>query len=267
MSEAFALRVCALAETTSTNDEIKRALAAGEAEGLAVRARRQTGGYGRQGRTWASPEGGLYFSVLLRPEVDPATLPTLSLATGLAVRRALSCLADAQHADGILVKWPNDVVRAPAPAASPHRAAAPAKLCGISLEALGGGVCVGIGVNVMPPDETPQVGGKNLPAYLSDASTRIAALPVDAALDCAFEAIAGEFAVLYGRWQSEGFAPLREEYDACSSLTGRGIVMVDRDDAPLVAGEVARVDAFGRLIVRAADGREVPVCSGEAHIV
>ena len=37
----------------------KRALEAGEPEGLAVSARRQTGGYGRQGRTWASPEGGL----------------------------------------------------------------------------------------------------------------------------------------------------------------------------------------------------------------
>lgn len=45
---------------------MKRALEAGEPEGLALRARRQTGGYGRQGRAWASPEGGLYLSLLLR---------------------------------------------------------------------------------------------------------------------------------------------------------------------------------------------------------
>ena len=70
MSEPLAFRLRVLDEVTSTNDEVKRAREAGEPEGLAVSARRQTGGYGRQGRTWASPEGGLYLSLLLRPSVD-----------------------------------------------------------------------------------------------------------------------------------------------------------------------------------------------------
>ena len=89
MSEPLAFRLRVLDEVTSTNDEVKRALEAGEPEGLALRARRQTGGYGRQGRAWASPEGGLYLSLLLRPSVDAALLPTLSLVTALAVRRAV----------------------------------------------------------------------------------------------------------------------------------------------------------------------------------
>ena len=82
---ALRFRVESLEAVGSTNDEVKRALEAGEPEGLAVRARRQTGGYGRQGRAWASPEGGMYLSLLLRPDVLPAQLPTLSLVTGLAV--------------------------------------------------------------------------------------------------------------------------------------------------------------------------------------
>ena len=82
---ALRFRVESLEAVGSTNDEVKRALEAGEPEGLAVRARRQTGGYGRQGRAWASPEGGMYLSLLLRPDVPPAQLPTLSLVTGLAV--------------------------------------------------------------------------------------------------------------------------------------------------------------------------------------
>ena len=59
MIESLLFRVRCLEETTSTNDEIKRALETGEPEGLIVRARRQTGGYGRQGRGWVSPEGGM----------------------------------------------------------------------------------------------------------------------------------------------------------------------------------------------------------------
>ena len=103
-------RLRELAEVSSTNDVVKRALEAGEPEGLAVRACRQTGGYGRQGRTWASPEGGLYLSLLLRPRVPSAQLPTLSLVTGLAVREAVAAVADGSAAESVLIKWPNDVV-------------------------------------------------------------------------------------------------------------------------------------------------------------
>ena len=91
-------------EVTSTNDLVKRALEAGEAEGLVIRARKQTGGYGRQGRAWTSPEGGLYASFLLRPEVPQAQLPTLSLVVGLAVRRALAALADPECSSSVQVK-------------------------------------------------------------------------------------------------------------------------------------------------------------------
>ena len=103
-------RLRELAEVSSTNDVVKRALEAGEPEGLAVRACRQTGGYGRQGRTWTSPEGGLYLSLLLRPRVPSAQLPTLSLVAGLAVREAVASFLDTKDAGSILVKWPNDVV-------------------------------------------------------------------------------------------------------------------------------------------------------------
>ena len=56
----------------------------GEPEGLAIRAYRQTGGYGRQGRAWKSPRGGMYESILLRPEVEMRELPTLALVVAIA---------------------------------------------------------------------------------------------------------------------------------------------------------------------------------------
>ena len=132
------MKLTVLDEVTSTNEVVKNALREGKAEGLIVRARRQLSGYGRQGREWDSPEGGLYMSILLRPDVAGSGLATLSLVVGLSVQRALGQVAAPQFEDGIQVKWPNDVIYMPADC---QRADEYRKLCGISLEACGGGVC------------------------------------------------------------------------------------------------------------------------------
>ena len=71
----FSFRIALHEEVASTNDEVKRALEAGEPEGLVVRALLQVSGYGRQGRSWTSPEGGLYCSLLLRPQGRRANFP------------------------------------------------------------------------------------------------------------------------------------------------------------------------------------------------
>ena len=97
-------------EVTSTNDMVKRAIEKGEPEGLAVGALAQTAGYGRQGRSWQSPAGGMYVSLLLRPQVSLAQLPTLSLVAGMAVRRAVARFAAPEAAESVRIKWPNDVV-------------------------------------------------------------------------------------------------------------------------------------------------------------
>lgn len=319
-------RVVTLEETPSTNLEIKRALDAGEAEGLVVRARRQVAGYGRQGRAWASPEGGLYCSLLLRPSVDLAALPTLSLVVGIAVRRAVVSLIDVPAAQAIQIKWPNDVVLAQgasretsAQEGSPEwlaqkcryarfsaddknsdlgfseseviscaqnraqrhfcasegagctpesvdgvsRSAVLAKLCGISLEAHGGGVCVGVGVNVVPPAERPDVGGKNRAAYVNDLIDP--SLP-SVSIEDVLEAFLAAFAPLYDAWASDGFAPLVDEFNAHASLIGRSVSVVDRAGATLSMGTVERVDAWGRLLLRDETGAEIPVSSGEAHL-
>lgn len=322
-------------EVTSTNEVVKHALEEGEPEGLAVRARCQSGGYGRQGRTWASPEGGLYLSLLLRPHVPPAQLPTLSLVAGLAVREAAVALAGGALAGRILIKWPNDVVvaegdGAAAPLAQGHkiddfrhsqeaRGDAPgllgighaperafsstrsggswpegvpmseigdfapesrpepapfAKLCGISLEAHAGGVCVGIGVNVTLPaasfegssEAPPEVGGKNRPAYLADVAgwDRVGAMAAVAPLA---HAILDCLAPRYALWCEKGFAPLRKAYEACAALEGRPVRMVDRAGAAICEGTACGVDDCGRLLVMTDGGGVVPVSSGEAHVL
>ena len=87
----------------STNEKAKELLEETVPEGTVVLAGRQASGRGRYGRAWASPPGGLYLSIILKPEERNANL--LSLLSGLPVARAIGTLGVA-----VRLKWPNDIV-------------------------------------------------------------------------------------------------------------------------------------------------------------
>ncbi|MDO9508819.1 MAG: biotin--[acetyl-CoA-carboxylase] ligase [Thermovirgaceae bacterium] len=79
----------------------------GALEGVVILANCQTSGRGRLGRTWISPpEGGIYFSVIIRPSVKPDQIQTLSLVSAIAVQDAIlsRCGVRCQ------LKWPNDIL-------------------------------------------------------------------------------------------------------------------------------------------------------------
>ncbi|MFN2455937.1 MAG: biotin--[acetyl-CoA-carboxylase] ligase [Pyrinomonadaceae bacterium] len=129
----------------STNTEAARQAAHGVPEGLCVVAREQTAGRGRRQRAWISPAGtGLYFSIVLRPQLETRVWPLLTLMAALAVHDALK-EACALVTD---IKWPNDIM------------VGERKLCGILAETFEGGTTraciVGIGINLreksFPPD-------------------------------------------------------------------------------------------------------------------
>ncbi len=75
--------------TSSTNDDVWDLAKQGAPEGVVVVARSQRQGRGQRGRVWASPEGGLYFSFLLRPASAQNEWPSLSPALARAVCRVL----------------------------------------------------------------------------------------------------------------------------------------------------------------------------------
>jgi BirA family transcriptional regulator, biotin operon repressor / biotin---[acetyl-CoA-carboxylase] ligase len=100
-------RLQVVAEIGSTNEAAMRAGQAGEPEGLAILADRQTSGRGRRGRSWASIPGvGVYTSILLRPPVSPRQAPLLTLMAGLATAEALARVAQIEP----MLKWPNDLL-------------------------------------------------------------------------------------------------------------------------------------------------------------
>jgi BirA family biotin operon repressor/biotin-[acetyl-CoA-carboxylase] ligase len=90
----------------STNMEARVLAERGAPEGSVVLADCQTAGRGRQGRTWLSPRGGVYMSVVLRPQCAPQQVPVLTLMTVVAVVGAVRGLTGLPA----MPKWPNDVL-------------------------------------------------------------------------------------------------------------------------------------------------------------
>jgi BirA family biotin operon repressor/biotin-[acetyl-CoA-carboxylase] ligase len=93
-------------QTTSTNDVVEKLARDGVREGVVVFAESQTRGRGRLGRKWISPaRKGLWFSILLRPNLRPQETTQLTLASATALRRAIF----SQTRLPVAIKWPNDI--------------------------------------------------------------------------------------------------------------------------------------------------------------
>ena len=121
----------------STNSEAERLAIEGAAEGLCIVADEQTAGRGRLQREWISPRGaGLYFTILLRPQIAQARWPLVTMLAAIAVSDVLNKRCAIQSD----IKWPNDVL------------VADRKICGILAETFdtptGHAIALGIGINI-----------------------------------------------------------------------------------------------------------------------
>lgn len=265
----------------SSNNVVKRAIEEGAPEGLVICTYQQTAGYGRLGRSWVSPFGGLYCSLLLRPSVALRELPAVSLVVALALKRALVSFLPEEKRAVLGIKWPNDLV-VPTDAATGFVSRGPfRKISGISLERHAGGTCIGVGVNVLRPFEAQEVSGKNTPVYLGemmgDALAEFDAEPhvAEAGLTEGQErlimrvcsAFLHEFQPLYEQWCEEGLVALADEYGANLCLLGQDIQMVNQSDQRVVSGIVQGVDAQGRLLLTGDDGAQIAVSSGEVTLL
>jgi BirA family biotin operon repressor/biotin-[acetyl-CoA-carboxylase] ligase len=235
----------------STNEEVRRQAETGAAEGLAVLAKQQTAGRGRRGREWDSPPGNLFLSLLLRPRTSPAQAATLSFLTTVALLDAIDLAAPAQGTI-LTCKWPNDVL------------VNGAKVAGILLESRTapdgslGWVTVGIGVNLVwhPPHEQ-----RATPYPVTDLSRHgIATTPEEFA-----QWLLARYGYWYGRWQAEGFAPVRSAWLSRAQGIGRPVVvrLPDRE----MHGTFMALDDSGALLLELPDGRRQTVTAGDVFPV
>ncbi len=129
--------------TGSTMDRARESAVRGAESGSVFTAEKQSAGRGRNGRTWVSRQGGLFFTVLERPRLTIADYTQLSLMMQIAVVRSLSSICGKKA----FLRWPNDIY-------IDHR-----KIAGLSTEVCGEGDLItwlsgGIGVNVNNPVPT-----------------------------------------------------------------------------------------------------------------
>ncbi len=145
------------ASIPSTNSRARELAAEGAAD-VVVLADEQTRGRGRRAREWVGPSGGVYASLLVRPDRPPAHAPVFTLATAVAVVRACDPLGV-----DVRIKWPNDVV-----VGGDER-----KLAGILTEMTGEAgqiawLVVGVGVNANVDPEALPAGATSLRAVRGD---------------------------------------------------------------------------------------------------
>jgi BirA family biotin operon repressor/biotin-[acetyl-CoA-carboxylase] ligase len=134
-------------EVVSTNTLAMEAASQGAPEGTVIIAETQTGGKGRLGRTWISPRGNLYLSVILRPQIPTHKAPLITLVGAVAVASAIRKHCSVEAA----IKWPNDILISGKKVAGllTEMSAEPDRIRHI---ALGIGVDVNMELQELPPD-------------------------------------------------------------------------------------------------------------------
>jgi BirA family biotin operon repressor/biotin-[acetyl-CoA-carboxylase] ligase len=207
---------------------------AGDDREVVVLADEQTGSRGRLDREWTAPSGGVWASLLLRPERPPAHVPLFTLAAAVATTSACrEAGVDAR------IKWPNDVLVPDSTVADDDRGGA--KLAGILTEMEGEAnrvswLVVGIGVNANVDRESLPPGATSIRAETGDVDRR-----------------------LFVQRLLERFHELREDPESVlpawrdsSATLGRRV----RVETPggVVEGEAVDVTFPGALVVRTGSG-------------
>ena len=213
----------------------------------AVFAESQTLGRGRRGKTWVSPFGAnIYLSILWDFELGAESLGGLSLAIGVAVRRALLTIG----LDGVQLKWPNDIY------------IGQKKLGGILLEMVGDpaghcSVVVGVGINV----SMSSASAAEIDQDWTDINTKLAE---PCSRNQLASALVGNIFDLLHDFQEVGFTQYRDEWQLADAFKGLQATVSTPREA--ISGTVLGVDAGGALEMRLVNGETQRFIGGELSL-
>lgn len=235
-------------QTTSTNDVIEKLARDGVKEGAVVFAESQTKGRGRLGRKWVSPERkGLWFSILLRPDLRPQETTQLTVASATALRRAIQSETGLKQE----IKWPNDIL------------IGGKKVAGILTELSAEldrvkHVILGIGVDV-------NLGANEFPAELRRTATSLkieSGRTIDRAELAA--AILRELDFDYARICAGKFTAVADEWEAQCATIGRDVTI--QIGGRKIRGRAESLDDDGALLVRTEHGRLERITGGDVTL-
>jgi len=217
-------------------------------EGVVVFAESQTKGRGRLGRKWISPERkGLWFSVLLRPDLRPQEATQLTVASATALRRAIAAETGLQPE----IKWPNDIL------------IGGKKVAGILTELSAEvdrvkHIILGIGVDV-------NLDATELPAELRKTATslKIEAGEMISRADLAV-AVLRELDYDYERIGGGNFPAVADEWESHCATIGRNVTVLIGDHK--TRGRAESLDDDGALLIRTEHGHLERIIGGDVTL-
>ncbi|MCL0087784.1 biotin--[acetyl-CoA-carboxylase] ligase [Dehalococcoidia bacterium] len=231
-------------ELTSTQDAAKALAAQGANEGTIVVAETQAAGRGRIGRGWASPPGGVYLSIILRPAIKPSEALRFPLIAGVAVAQAIEQLTGLKPR----LKWPNDVIL------EGRKAGGILSEMSAEMDRINY-IVIGMGINVNTerahfPEEIAGI-ATSLREECGKEVSRVQLV----------QEILAQLESLYEDFQISGFEPIRERWKALSNTIGARVSV--RGEREQVEGAAIDIDEDGALILRKANGALERVIAGD----
>lgn len=231
----------------STNTRAKQLAESGAPDGTLVVAETQSAAKGRRGRSWMAPAGtGVWFSLLLRPQIAPEHASMMTLVAALAVEKGIRVTSGLEGR----IKWPNDVV------------IGQKKVCGILTEMSAdmdsiNHVVVGIGINANIREFPEELQEKATSLFLASGRMVNRAALLNAVLQAWEE--------YYERYlRTEDLSLLEKEYNAILAGAG-GEVQVLAPGGTYI-GISRGINSLGELLVEREDGTITEVMSGEVSV-
>jgi BirA family biotin operon repressor/biotin-[acetyl-CoA-carboxylase] ligase len=236
-----------LPEAVSTNTVAMEMASKGAPEGTVVIAETQTGGKGRLGRTWISPKGNLYLSVILRPNIPTHKAPLITLMGAVAVAAAIRTACNLPAA----IKWPNDILLSNRKVGGllTEMNAEPDRIKHI---VLGIGLDVNMALDQLPPD-------------IRSRTTTIAA-EKGATIDrtALLQQVLRELESRY-RMFLMNEADVLKEWESLNATIGNRVALSGAGET--LEGLAQGLDADGRLVIRLDDGTTKIVAAGDVTIL
>ena len=247
-TEEIAKEILCFRKVFSTNS-IAKFLANHSAEdGTVLISEIQTKARGRSGKKWEAPDGGIWMSLILRPQVPPARIGLITLATGVAIAKSIRSLGlDAK------IKWPNDVLI--------HGD----KISGVLTEVNAtfneiDWIVVGIGIdsNISLEDFSEDI--------RPGTTTLTEELPAEIDENELIAIFLNEFEEVYKLYKDGEVEAILKDWRELSDTIGK-YVNITQTGGKITQGYVVGINNEGSLIIERQDGALEKIISGELRTV
>jgi BirA family transcriptional regulator, biotin operon repressor / biotin---[acetyl-CoA-carboxylase] ligase len=233
---------------SSTQDIAAEKARGGAAEGTLVIGEMQEKGRGRKGRSWVSlPQGGIYLSLILRPNLMPSQVVQIPLIAGVAMTKAIRDTVPLHP----LIKWPNDIIIGTKKAGGILTEMS-SEIDGVNY------VILGIGLNVNMPASVFNEDISDIATSLIDECGKYTSRAK------LVQSFLYEFELIYTKFLAHGFGSVRDEWKELNNTIGSLVKITD--GITDIEGEAIDIDNDGFLLVRKGNGDINRIISGDVSL-